>query len=112
MSETYEEYAARLTDPKTPVRGSGAPLVGDEAAAAGMAFLVDSYGSREAVERVMHRGRPRVGQNRGPSPEVRGRVLQEEFDGLVHLQQVTGRSRSELVRAGVQLLLEQHHSRL
>lgn len=111
MSDTYEQYASRLTDPETPIRGSGAPLTGEEAAAAGLAFLVDSYGSPEAVERAMHRGRPRIGEDRGPSPEVRGRVLQSEFNELVQLQQVTGRTRSELVRAGVQLLLAQHHNR-
>ncbi len=106
--QTYEQYAARLTNPSTPITGSGAPLQGDAAAAAGRSFLVEAYGSDVAVSRAMRRGRPRVGQPAGPSPEVRGRIMPAEFDALEELVKQTGRSRSDLVREGIRLLLEKN----
>lgn len=106
--ENYEQYAARLTDPSTKLAGSGSPLRGEAATAAGQSFLVEAYGSEEAVKRAMRRGRPRVGQAQGASPEVRGRIMRSEFDALEALARRTGRSRSDLVREGVHLVLQKN----
>ena len=106
--ENYEQHAARLTDPSTELDGSGSPLRGEAAAAAGRSFLVETYGSEEAVARAMRRGRPRVGQTGGASPEVRGRIMPSEFNALEALAKQTGRSRSDLVREGIHLLLQKN----
>ena len=107
-NESYEQYAARLTDPATPLAQSGSPLRGEAAAAAGQSFLVEAYGSEDAVTSAMRRGRPRVGQTAGASPEVRGRIMPSEFDALEALRKQTGRSRSALVRDGIRLLLQKN----
>lgn len=106
--KNYEQYAARLTDPSTAFAGSGLPLRGEAAAAAGKSFLLEAYGSEGAVARAMRRGRPRVGQTKGASPEVRGRIMPSEFDALEALAKQTGRSRSDLVREGIHLLLQKN----
>lgn len=53
----YEALAARLTDPfgrKTvPIKDVGPALRGDEAAAAGRAFLLREYGSEQAIHGAM-----------------------------------------------------------
>jgi hypothetical protein len=109
-SESYQQYAARLTDPATPLTQSDSPLRGNAAAAAGQSFLVEAYGSEDAVTRAMRRGRPRVGQPAGASPEVRGRIMPSEFDALEALRMQTGRSRSDLVREGIRLLLQKNRT--
>jgi hypothetical protein len=106
--QSYKEYAARLTDPSTPLAAAGSPLRGVAASAAGQSFLVEAYGSEAAVNRAMRRGRPRVGQAAGSSPEVRGRIMPSEFDALEALAKQTGRSRSDLVREGIHLLLQKN----
>ena len=106
--ESYEQYEARLTDPSATLAGSGSPLRGEAATATGSAFLVEAYGSEGAVTRAMRRGRPRVGQAKGASPEVRGRIMPSEFDALEALAKQTGRSRSDLVREGIHLLLQKN----
>ena len=106
--ESYEQYAARLTDPSTHLAGSGSPLRGEAATAAGQSFLMEAYGSKDAVKRAMRRGRPQVGQTAGASPEVRGRIMPSEFDALEALRKQTGRSRSDLVREGIHLLLQKN----
>lgn len=106
--ESYERYAARLSDPAAPAAVAASPLRGEDAAAAGTAFLLEAYGTEAAVTRAMQRGRPRVGQTAGTSPEVRGRIMPSEFEALEALAQQTGRSRSDLVREGIHLLLEKN----
>lgn len=106
--ENYEQYAVRLTDPSTTLAGSGSPLRGEAAKSAGKSFLLEAYGSEGAVTRAMRRGRPRVGQTKGASPEVRGRIMPSEFDALEALAKQTGRSRSDLVREGIHLLLQKN----
>lgn len=108
IDNTYEEHAAHLSAPATDLPGSGSALHGAAAAAAGRSFLVETYGSEEAVEHAMRRGRPRLGQTSGASPEVRGRLIPAEFDALEKLRQQTGRSRSDLVREGIHLLLQKN----
>ncbi|KDA04625.1 hypothetical protein DC31_05905 [Microbacterium sp. CH12i] len=54
------------------------------------------------------RGRPRVGARRGESPTVKGRVTDAELEALKAVIAETGRTQSELVRQGVQLVLVAH----
>ena len=45
----HEELDRHYGDPDIPVRGRGRVLVGEAAAAAGRAFLIEEYGSVEAA---------------------------------------------------------------
>lgn len=99
----------RLSDPHGPVpRSTGTVRTGSAAAAEGRAFLVREYGSLQAVEAELRRGRPPVGQDRGASPTVRGRVSPAEHEAFRRLQRESGRSQSELVREAVHDLLVKH----
>lgn len=110
MTDTnYEELAARLTDPSTPLPDPENVLAGDDAAAAGRAFLLREYGTEEALQRALRPGRPRVGSPRGESPTVRGRISDADFAAFKRLEESTGKKQSELVREAVQLLLAEHN---
>ena len=109
MADTdYEELAARLTDPATPLPEPGAVLTGAAAAAEGHAFLLREYGSEKALQRALRPGRPRVGSPSGESPTVRGRISDADFAAFKQLEKQTGKKQSELVREAVQLLLSEH----
>jgi hypothetical protein len=70
---------------------------------------VREYGSIEAVEAEIRRGRRKVGDaRRGESPVVRARISATDFAAFKQLEQITGLSQAELVREGVHLLLQQH----
>lgn len=106
----YEARSDYYADPNTKITAVGPALTGEEAAAAGRDFLISEYGSIEAVEKEMRRGRRKVGDTRqGESPVVRGRISEEDFVAFKQLEQVTGRTQAELVREGIHLLLERHH---
>ncbi|MGV8882842.1 MAG: ribbon-helix-helix domain-containing protein [Rhodoglobus sp.] len=104
----YDELAGRLTDPSTPLPAPDVVLTGEEAAAAGRAFLLVEYGDEEALEHALRPGRPRVGAPRGESPTVRGRLSGEDFAAFKLLEERTGKKQSELVREAVHLLLAEH----
>lgn len=110
---TEREYEARsdhYADPSTRITAAGPALTGEAAAAAGREFLIAEYGSIEAVEKEMRRGRRKIGDPRhGESPVVRGRISEEDFVAFKKLEQATGRTQADLVREGVHLLLERHH---
>lgn len=109
MTDTnYDELAARLTDPATPLPEPDAVLTGEAAAAYGRAFLLREYGSEEALQRALRPGRPRVGSPSGESPTVRGRISDADFAAFKLLEAQTGKKQSELVREAVQLLLAEH----
>ncbi len=104
----YDELAARLADPATPLPVPTAVLTGAAAAAEGRAFLLREYGSEEALQRALRPGRPRVGAPGGESPTVRGRISDADFAAFKQLEERTGKKQSELVREAVQLLLAEH----
>lgn len=56
------------------------------------------------------RGRPPVGAPRGESPVAKGRVTPDEFNELKEIMAETGRTQSELVRHGVQLVIMEHRA--
>lgn len=70
---------------------------------------MEEYGSIEAVEREIRLGRPRAGEpRRGPSPVVRGRLTDVDFERFKQLEEQTGKSQAELVREGVHQLFERY----
>ncbi|WP_067248859.1 hypothetical protein [Microbacterium resistens] len=105
----FDAASDRYVAPEAPVAPSGPALRGVAAAAAGRDFMVSEYGSIEAVEREIRRGRPRVGESRrGPSPVVRGALTEEDFAAFKRLEAVTGKKQADLVREGVHLLFERY----
>ena len=106
----FEALAARLTDPATELPKPVNVSTGEEAAAAGRAFLLGEYGSEEALDAVLRSaGRPRLGEKpKGASPAVRGRIAEADRAAFDELMRQTGKKESELVREAVHLLLEQH----
>lgn len=102
----YDGLEGRLTDPHTELASTGQVATGEAAAAAGRDFLLREYGSSAAIERAMIApGRPRVGERRGASPTVRGRITPAEYAALKTLEEQTGRTQSDLVREAVHQLL-------
>lgn len=114
MSEVTDEQLAALadtlTDPNYPLPNSKQGATGAAAAALGRALLVQEYGSAQALDTVLRQaGRPRVGQApRGASPTVRGRISDADYAAFKQLEEVTGRTQSELVREAVHNLLTEH----
>ncbi|MEV8212287.1 hypothetical protein [Leifsonia sp. NPDC077715] len=105
----YEALIARLTDPNIPLVPTGKALFGEDAARAGREFLLEQYGSEEALQEALKSGRPSLGEpGEGPSPTVRARVSRHDFAELAKLRERTGRTEADLVREGVHLLLERY----
>jgi hypothetical protein len=105
----YEAASDGYASQDVHVAPIGSPLTGDRAAAAGREFLVAEFGSIEAVEAEIRRGRRKIGDGRrGASPVVRARISDTDFAAFRHLEEITGRSQADLVREGVHLLLEQY----
>lgn len=106
----FDELAARLTDPATPMPKLTNVLTGEAAAAAGRAFMLREYGSQEALDAELRAaGRPRRGERpKGQSPTVRGRIPAADRVAFDRLIEETGKKESELVREAVHLLLEHH----
>jgi hypothetical protein len=106
----YNARSDRYADPATAITPTGDILTGAEAGRAGRSFLVAEYGSEQAVDQLIRRGRPRVGENRaGGSAVVRARISDQDFAAFKKLEDQTGKTQAELVREGVHLLLAQHH---
>lgn len=109
MNDNYfDELEARLTDPNIPLGAPSEVKTGETAAATGRAFLIAEYGSEEALNAAMRRGRPRVGSEKGvKSPVVRGAITSEDYEALQVIVHQTGRTQAELVREAVHQLI--HH---
>jgi len=108
----YDALATRLTDSKQVIRAVEAPLRDDDATAAGRDFLLREFGSEEAIMAELRPGRPRIGKqpDRGPSPTVRGRISEQDFAAVKQLEEQTGKTQSELVREGIQLVIERYRT--
>ncbi len=105
----YAALEAHLTDPAATVASAGQVATGEDAAAAGLDFLLREYGSVEAIQReIVRPGRPRIGERAGASPTVRGRIAPAEYAALKALEQRTGRTQSDLVREAIHHLLVNH----
>lgn len=111
MSEhiDYNALEAQLTDPGRAHPGGEQVKTGPAASTEGSAFLLREYGTQEAVAVALSPGRPRVGEpRRGPSPTVRARLSDADYSAFKRLEEVTGRTQSELVREAVHRLLLDH----
>jgi hypothetical protein len=107
--QDYEAISDRYADPATSATPIGAALTGATAAAAGRELLVREYGSIEAVDAEIRRGRRKIGdERRGESPVVRGRISDSDFEEFKELEVRTGKKQAELVREAVKLLLSEH----
>ena len=107
----YEGFIKDFYDPTQPFRFVGKPLGGAEAASWGREFLLREYGSDEAIQDAIRRGRPPVGSTKqGPSPTVRGRISVTDFAQFQSLKEQTGKTESELVREAVHLLLNKRQA--
>lgn len=63
----------------------------------------------EATDSISH-GRPRLGAAKaGPSPTVRARISDSDYAAFKRLEEITGRSQSELVREAVHRMLMEHN---
>ena len=81
MSEKdYEELAGRLTDPAIELPKPVNVRTGADAEAAGREFMLQQYGSQEALDAALRSaGRPRLGAKlKGASPTVRGRIAEAD----------------------------------
>lgn len=111
MSENdeYVQLAEKYTDTSAPLPAGGASRFGADAAAAGRAFMIEQYGSAEALDAELRKaGRPVTGQvAAGPSPTIRCRISEADYAALQRLGASTGKNQSELMREAVQLLLAQ-----
>ncbi|WP_146113935.1 MULTISPECIES: hypothetical protein [unclassified Microbacterium] len=71
--------------------------------------MTNDHGAQGPAE--LRRGRPRVGASRGESPVVKGRVTPAEFDELQKVMAESGRSQSEVIRRGVQIVIQEHREK-
>lgn len=114
MNDTTIDYNAlvsHLTDPDRPLRSAGQVTTGAAAAEEGRAFLLREYGSDEAIQTELRRGRPRIGEvSHGPSPSVRGRLSAADYAAFQGIARQTGRSQSDLVREAVHDLITRYRS--
>lgn len=109
--QEYDELAARLTDPATPLSAPTQAQTGEAARVAGQEFMLREYGSPEAIAEALVRrsGRPRIGHRAsGESPTVRARISDVDYAAFKKLEDLTGKTQSELVRQAVHQFLEQH----
>jgi len=107
----YQALSDNYADPNAPLpQTMGEALTGADAAAVGRALMLRDFGSDKAIEEALRTGRPRVDGSRtsGHTVGVTARIPDNERDALMRLAQQTGRNKSDLIREGVQLLLERH----
>ena len=112
--QEYEDLAARLTDPDYVLTSGGQVKTGADAAAEGRAFMVREYGSAAELDKVLRQaGRPRIGQApKGASPTVRARISDADYAAVKRLEEVTGRTQSDLVREAVHQFLHSQNGQL
>lgn len=103
----YEALSDRYADPSQPLPSPvEPPLTGAAATAAGHAFLLREYGSEQAVEQLLRRGRRRTGDPRqGFSPVVRARVSEQDYAAIERITAETGQTQAEVVRQAVRAFL-------
>jgi hypothetical protein len=90
---------------------TGTSQHGADAAAAGQALLREAFGSDQAVEEAIRRGRPNLSRNRaaGHSPAVNTRVTEVQNAQLEQLMTVLEfRTKSDVVRAAIDEYAARH----
>jgi predicted DNA-binding protein len=97
----FEDLDQFYSDPKIAPPEGGRPLTPAE-----YEGLIDYlFGSRQVALEFAGPGRPRLDEGRQASPSVRTRLTPETYDQLRSLAKQSGRSVSELLREGVELVL-------
>lgn len=117
MSEKDVDYDAlsdRYADPDVAVQPSGPAVTGEAAAAAGREFAITEYGSVEAMESEIRRGRPRIGREPvrvASQRTVRATLSDQDWEAFEQLRAQTGAQQATLVRTAIhQYLLTQRAS--
>jgi len=111
--EELERYAAAADAAEQPAPIThGRVLRGADAANAGTALLREAIGSDELIEKEIRRGRKAIPSRRGQhapagteSPTVQFRLSKDDLAALNDIEQRTGKTRSELLRESVHLLM-------
>ncbi|MGW9159659.1 hypothetical protein [Microbacterium sp. NPDC055665] len=107
MSEKNIDYDAlsdRYADPNATFTAVGPALTGEAAAAAGREFAITEYGSVEAMESEIRRGRPRIGaepERPATARTVRATLSDRDWEAFEQLRAQKGARQAELVREAV-----------
>ncbi|WP_431031196.1 hypothetical protein [Plantibacter sp. RU18] len=116
MSEKNIDYDAlsdRYADPATVIIPVGPARTGEAAAAAGREFAIAEYGSVEAMEREIRRGRPRIGaepERAATARTVRATLSDRDWEAFEQLRAQKGARQAELVREAVHRYLVEHRA--
>lgn len=111
MNNDDEERLAQLAEaeqhPARPLSGEGRTYRAGEATEIGEALLMSAYGTQRAIAEEIRRGRPQIRSPKKPvtEPVIRARISMIDDERLVALQKRTQKTRSELIREAVELLL-------
>lgn len=109
----YDALSDRYADPNIPPVPSGPALTGEAAADAGRAFAIDEYGSVEALEAEIRRGRPRIGEEpalSATSRTVRATLSDRDWAAFEQLRERTGARQATLVRNAIHEYLSTHRA--
>jgi len=107
----YDALSERYADPSVPVVTSGPALTGEAAAAAGRDFAIAEYGSVEAMEAEIRRGRPRIGTEpvmAATARTVRATLSDADYAAFEELRRSTGARQATLVRNAIHEYLSTH----
>jgi hypothetical protein len=111
MNSDDETRLAELADaeqhPARPLSSAGAAYRGSEAAEVGTALLLSAFGTQRAIASEIRSGRPQIRAPKKPvtEPMIRTRISMIDDERLDALQKRTQKTRSELVREAIELLL-------
>ncbi len=109
----YDALSDRYADPSISVVPSGPALTGEAAAAAGRDFAIAEYGSVEAMEAEIRRGRPRIGTEpelAATARTVRATLSDQDFAAFEKLRERTGARQATLVRNAIHQYLTTHQA--
>ncbi len=107
----YDALSDRYADPNVPVTPSTPALTGEAAAAAGRAFAIAEYGSVEAMEAEIRRGRLRIGREpelSATARTVRATLSDQDWAAFEQLRLQTGARQATLVRTAIHEYLAGH----
>lgn len=107
MSDDFEALAARVEAGDVQL-SPGVEFRGRAARAEAARVLMNATGARRPEDVIpLAMGRPRVGTESGPSPQVRSRVPQSVKEQLTQVARKQRRSESEVVREALTVYLAQ-----
>jgi hypothetical protein len=107
----YDALSDRYADPDATLTPQGRARTGEDAAAAGREFAIAEYGSVEAMEHAIRRGRPRIGAAPARptvARTVRATLSDRDWHDFEQLREQRGARQAELVREAVHQYLLRH----